>query len=130
MRVLRVIRFISELKKVIYLIVGSLSSFFWAIVSLGLLIYILAVFFTQLVADSPVPQGSQSENWEALNRFFGSTFMSALTLYQAVSGGVDWDEISAPVIEYISPFVGLIFVMYSLFAVLVLLNLVTGCARI
>jgi len=129
LRVLRVIRFISELKKIVYLIIGSLPSFFWAMVLLSLLIYVLAVFFTQLVADSYVPadEGSVlSEHWEALSRKFGSTMTSALTLYKAVSGGVDWEEISTPIIEYISPFVGAIFVMYSLFAVLVLLNLVTG----
>lgn len=87
---LRVIRFISELKKVVYLIIGSLPSFFWAMVLLTLLIYILAVFFTQLVADSFSPQDATSEHWSELNRFFGSTLTSCLTLYKAVSGGVDW----------------------------------------
>jgi len=129
LRVLRVIRFISELKKMVYLIMGSLQSFFWAMVLLSLLIYVLAVFFTQLVADSytPLEEGTVlAKHWDTLSRRFGTTMTSALMLYMAVSGGIDWEQVSTPVNEYISPIVGAIFVMYSLFAVLVLLNLVTG----
>jgi len=127
LRVLRVIKFVGELKKVVYLIFGSLPSFFWTLVLLSLMIYVLAVFFTQLVADSPPPiDEGGSEHWEALKERFGSTMTSALTLYKTVSGGVDWEEISTPIMEYISPPVAAIFVLYSLFAVLVLLNLVTG----
>lgn len=128
LRLLRVIRFVSELKKVIYLIMGSLPSFFWAMVLLTLLMYILAVFFTQIVADSSMDttDGSNAPQMEALRIFFGSTLSSTLTLYKAVSGGVDWQDISTPVIEHVSPFAGMMFITYNAFAVLVLLNLVTG----
>jgi len=130
LRLLRVIRFVTELRKVIYLIMGSLPSFFWTMVLLTLLVYILAVFFTQIVADSMDEWGpgasEQMQQQEALRFFFGSTLLSTLTLYKAVTGGVDWQDISTPVFELVSPFAGLMFIFFNAFAVLVLLNLVTG----
>jgi len=130
LRLLRVIRFVTELRKVIYLIMGSLPSFFWTMVLMTLLVYVLAVFFTQIVADQigewgPLTAEGERDQ-ETLRFYFGSTLVSTLTLYKAVSGGVDWQDISTPVFEHVSPFAGLMFVMFNALAVLVLLNLVTG----
>mmetsp|Transcript_128247 Transcript_128247/g.359015 ORF Transcript_128247/g.359015 Transcript_128247/m.359015 type:complete len:565 (+) Transcript_128247:61-1755(+) len=130
LRLLRVIRFVTELRKVIYLIMGSLPSFFWTMVLMTLLVYILAVFFTQIVADridewGPLTAEGEREQ-EALRFYFGSTLVSTLSLYKAASGGVDWQEISTPIFEHVSSFAGLMFVMFNALAVLVLLNLVTG----
>jgi hypothetical protein len=46
-------------------------------------------------------------------------------LYKAITGGVDWGELS-DLLDEISPMLGFVFLGYNAFAVLVLLNLVTG----
>jgi len=48
-----------------------------------------------------------------------------LSLWQAMSGGVDWDDLAAPLL-YIHVMHGVMFVAYIAFAVLALLNVVTG----
>mmetsp|Transcript_25263 Transcript_25263/g.72743 ORF Transcript_25263/g.72743 Transcript_25263/m.72743 type:complete len:567 (-) Transcript_25263:119-1819(-) len=129
LRFLRLIRFVSELRKVMYLVIGSIMSFVWTGILLLLLLYTLGVFFTQIVADYAVSGNLTSEqmsNDQALKKFFGSTFTSLATLYKAITGGFDWIEVSHPLEDNVSPFMGFAFAMYTAFAVLVLLNLVTG----
>jgi len=123
LRLLRVVRFIGELRKVIYLILGSLWSFFWAASLLSLLIYMLAVFFTQIVSDH---LQDAPGHIEALQANFGTIGLSVLTLYKSISGGVDWQDVSEPLMRNISPALGAMFVLYTGFALLVLMNLVTG----
>jgi len=125
LRLLRVVRFVAELRKVVYLIIGSLLSFFWTATLLALLIYMLAIFFTEMVSDGLRNAGQPSTD-SVLFTHFGSTSRSVYTLYKSVSGGVDWQEVSDPLMDQISPWLGVVFSFYSAFAVLVLLNLVTG----
>lgn len=127
LRLLRVVQFVGELRKVVYLILGSLWSFIWTALLLTLLIYSVAVFFTQIVSDSlrlHGPTGPGSPGHE-LHAHFGSTARSIYTLYKAISGGIDWQDVSDPMAQ-ISPLLSVVFVLYTAFAVLVLLNLVTG----
>mmetsp|Transcript_80326 Transcript_80326/g.232057 ORF Transcript_80326/g.232057 Transcript_80326/m.232057 type:complete len:607 (+) Transcript_80326:93-1913(+) len=129
LRVLRVIRFVSELRKVVYLIIGSVGSFVWTGVLIVLLIYIIGVFFTQIVADYAISEDlteAQEANAQVLRHSFGSTLKSFYTLYQAITGGFDWVEVHEPLMDNVHPLVGLVFVLYTAFALLVLLNLVTG----
>jgi len=49
-----------------------------------------------------------------------------LTLYQAITGGVDWGDLATPLIEQISVFVGIVVVVYVAFCTLAMLNVVTG----
>jgi len=62
----------------------------------------------------------------ALQANFGTVAMSVLTLYKAISGGIDWQDVSDPLMLQVSPLLGAVFALYTGFAVLVLLNLVTG----
>mmetsp|Transcript_18866 Transcript_18866/g.54561 ORF Transcript_18866/g.54561 Transcript_18866/m.54561 type:complete len:573 (+) Transcript_18866:67-1785(+) len=129
LRLLRVIRFVTELRKVMYLIIGSIGSFVWTGVLLVLILYVLAVFFTQIVADYSATgdlSDSQRKNDAALQKYFGSTFTSLDTMYKATTGGFAWDEAGRPLTENVSPLAGLIFAFFVAFSVLVLLNLVTG----
>eukprot|EP00933_Yihiella_yeosuensis_P049958 TRINITY_DN4764_c2_g1_i1.p1 TRINITY_DN4764_c2_g1~~TRINITY_DN4764_c2_g1_i1.p1 ORF type:complete len:754 (-),score=122.62 TRINITY_DN4764_c2_g1_i1:266-2527(-) len=125
-RVLRVVRFVAELRKIVYLIIGSFMSFIWTGVLLAILNYILAVFFTQAVADYKLDDKSYYPEKNSLDRYFGSTGSSILSLYKAITGGQDWEDMSNPLMEEIGWLLGVLFLLYVFFSVLVLLNLVTG----
>jgi len=126
-RLLRFIRFVSDLRKVVYLMMGSIQSFAWTMALLVLLMYILAVFFTQLIADNKVYiEQSSSLKKDIMQEAFGTLPRSLHTLYKSITGGMDWQDVSNPLIETINPVVGVIFAAYTAFAILVLLNLVTG----
>jgi len=118
LRVLRVMRFLSEVRKIVYLIWASLSSFFWASILYLMLTYIVALVILERVAG-------QFDAAETKKRFADSVATSFLILFQAITGGMDWGEVSSPLFE-VSADLGMIFLLYVFFSVLVLLNLVTG----
>jgi len=127
LRVARIIQFMQELQYLVASIMNSMKSLFWTLVLLIMCIYGMSVYFTQLVADyrtnnlyNNVPDD------ERVMRHFGGLSSSMLSLFQAMSGGVDWQDLSLPLIEHISPPQGFVFCMYIAFTVLALTNVVTG----
>lgn len=124
-RVLRIVRFVQELSNIIYLIVGSLWSFIWTFVLLMLLTYISATFVTQVVADHVADENSDPVQVAAMSMFWGSIGDSVLSLFQGITGGVDWKEIVEPLVV-VNPALPWVFAFYIGFAALVMLNLVTG----
>lgn len=124
MRVIRIIRFFGELRTLVVSIMNSMRSLFWTIVLLLLGIYLVAVYFTQLMLDLRLSgdDGRASE----LNQYFGSLPRSMLTLYSVMSGGIDWDPLCAGLAVQTHPVQALIFTAYITFTILALTNVVTG----
>jgi len=129
LRVMRVLRLISELRTIVSSIVGSMKSLGWAILLLLLMIYIVGVFFTQQINQYMVeldPSVAKNDKQIILNQYFGSLLRTILSLFQAMSGGIDWDSLADPLIREIHPALGFAFTAYIAFAILALLNVVTG----
>jgi hypothetical protein len=136
LRVVRVLHLISELRAIVSSIVGSFRSLVWVVVLLLLMIYIVAVFFTQSIADHFVAmkeealdegrtwQSSEEENTLAL--FFSSIPRAILSLWQAMSGGLDWDTLAGPMFRILGFITGMAFAAFIAFALLALMNVVTG----
>merc|ERR1712032_1399679 len=104
-RVVRVLRLIQELRTIVVSVLGSLRSLCWTVVLLMLLIYVVAVYFTQSVTDyrvMAVDSTSNPEDMQVLNDNFSSLLRSVLSLYQSISGGVDWGALCDPLISEIS----------------------------
>lgn len=126
-RLVRVMRLISELRTIVVSIAGSMRSLLWTVVLLLLMIYIVAVYLTQLVSDyrrDHSKAGTDVE--ERLAAYYGSLSLSVLSLYQSMSGGIDWNDAASPLIEHISPLLGVVYALYIAFAVLAIMNVVTG----
>eukprot|EP00927_Polykrikos_kofoidii_P037122 TRINITY_DN31299_c0_g1_i2.p1 TRINITY_DN31299_c0_g1~~TRINITY_DN31299_c0_g1_i2.p1 ORF type:complete len:846 (+),score=151.53 TRINITY_DN31299_c0_g1_i2:315-2540(+) len=123
LRLFRLVRFVRELNKLILLIKGSMVSFIWTVALLLLMTYICGVFFAKVVADHRRGGGIMSAD---LHLFFGSLRSSLLSLFAATSGGVDWSDVLRPLMLDISPWLAIVFCLYIAFAVLVMMNLVTG----
>eukprot|EP00928_Gymnodinium_smaydae_P032006 TRINITY_DN23302_c0_g1_i1.p1 TRINITY_DN23302_c0_g1~~TRINITY_DN23302_c0_g1_i1.p1 ORF type:complete len:561 (-),score=72.19 TRINITY_DN23302_c0_g1_i1:269-1951(-) len=129
LRVLRLVRFVHELRKLLYLLIASMSSFIWTVVLLFGVIYMMSVLLTQLVIDfAPKVDDLQqlSPSQIALNKYFGSVVDSSFSLFKAVTGGADWEQLSGALMENVSPYLGFLMLIYVAFASLVVLNLVTG----
>lgn len=134
MRIIRILRLIGELRAIVSSIMGSMKSLAWTLALLFLLVYVFGVYFTQIVLDyrvalqEEIKTGSramQTSDYE-LDKYFGSLGKSILSLYQSITGGVDWSALSSPLIEQISVLLGFIFAFFIAFGVLALLNVVTG----
>merc|ERR1719461_679549 len=93
-------------------IASSFRSLCWTILLLLLMMYCIGVYMTQLIADSAEENPSILHNEAALSQYFGSLLRSVLSLYQAMTGGVDWDDLLRPLVTRISPWLSLVFALY------------------
>jgi len=128
-RVIRVLHLISELRTIISSIMGSFRSLGWTCVLLFLMIYIVGVYFTQSITDHLIEKDNDGLEWSqqdiALRYYFGDLFRAVLSLWQAMSGGADWDAMAGPLVS-IDVWMGIAFAAYIAFALLALMNVVTG----
>eukprot|EP00439_Symbiodinium_sp_Y106_P054435 s531_g7.t1 len=109
-RVMRLFRYVGALRTLLLSIMSSIASLFWTIVLLVLLFYSFGVLVTQLVSDHcefqpPPVDGSASSFacrargdelspyfYTGPSRYWSSVGEAMLTLFMAISGGIDWDD--------------------------------------
>lgn len=126
-RILRVMRVAEDLRLLVTCILFSVKSFIWALLLLFLIIYILGVYLTQSVHiyrienNNPLDEGSRE-----LTKWYGTVPVASLSLFQALTGGVDWNEIVQPLMDNLHPAWGLLVVLWISFSILAVLNIITG----
>jgi hypothetical protein len=126
-RILKMVTFIPELKSTVNLILASMSFFLWNCVLITFFIYVFAVYFTELSTSIVVASAVSVDNSE-MQSHWGSILQSVLTLFSAITGGDDWRNY-VEVFKDGDPWFelnSLAFSIYIAFAILVMLNLVTG----
>eukprot|EP00928_Gymnodinium_smaydae_P019055 TRINITY_DN17275_c0_g1_i1.p1 TRINITY_DN17275_c0_g1~~TRINITY_DN17275_c0_g1_i1.p1 ORF type:complete len:849 (-),score=131.50 TRINITY_DN17275_c0_g1_i1:61-2607(-) len=129
-RIVRLLRLIRELRTIVSSIAGSMKSLGWTVLLLFLIIYVLGVCLTQVVLDYRVeaadPYDPTDEDNIGLEQYYGDLMRSLVSLYQSVSGGVDWENILQPLLNKIGPIPGILLILFVMFTSLALLNVVTG----
>jgi hypothetical protein len=128
-RLARVLRFVRQLRTLVCSIAVSLQSLGWTVMLIMLMIYVVGIYYTQMVSTHKRSLSSEDrlrETFQSLDFYFGSLGRSVLTLFEAISSGVDWDALAHPLNKEISPFMGFVFSCYIAFAVLAMMNVVTG----
>lgn len=134
-RLVRILRLIRELRTLVSSISNSMKSLGWTVLLLTLMIYTVSLYLTQLVTDHrkgyepgmPVSAcSSPDSNLDELDRYYGTLLSTMLSLFQAITGGLDWDNLLLPLLEEMSPGIALLFTMYIAFTVFAMMNVVTG----
>lgn len=127
LRMVRLLHLIPELKSMVYLILASTVSFFWTCGLLLLLIYVVAVYFVMTATDSLTKGSGTSAIRDQVAASWGGLGPAIMSLFQSISGGVDWGNVIGPLVELSNNQChSLIFTCYIAFASMVFLNLVTG----
>jgi len=126
LRVLRMVPMCKSLRKMVISVCGCLSSLVWLTVLLGLIVYVSAICFMQIY-QRELEGGSlrNSPYLSQLEDLYGTVSRAMLTLFTSISGGRDWQEAMDP-IWHISSFYGLMFLLYIVFILFGVLNVVTG----
>lgn len=125
LRIVRVVRFFSELRVMVNGVIGSGKSLCWALLLLVGVNFLFGVVFMQLSVEFLENSEASSSSHSDLLRYFGSLPRTMLTLYQAISGGIDW--YNAVVVLYpVGEWIEYIFSAYVFFTVFCCLNIVTG----
>ncbi|CAL1156583.1 unnamed protein product [Cladocopium goreaui] len=125
MRLVRTVRFAEELQLIVSCLILSVRTFLCVVSLLFMWIYVMAIYTTQAVYVHRLENSSGSGD-EDLVRWWGNIPTSMLSLFQALSGGVDWNDISKPLSEHISPWFGYLLVVFIAYCFLALLNVTTG----
>merc|ERR1712190_567509 len=126
MRLVRILRFVQELRTMVLSIAGSMRSLLWTLMLLLLMMYVLSVFLTQMIVQRGEDDPSILDMNGSLYQYFNSVPRSVLSLYQSMTGGTDWNEVLEPLETHISPWLSILFSIYIAFAVLAMMNVVTG----
>lgn len=126
-RLARALRLIGELRTIVSSIVSSLKPLFWTGVLLLMVIYVLGVYITQVVLNKRITLETSGEHApQALEVYWGSLVPSVFSLFESITGGVDWDDVVRPLIKHISPEMAVLYCMYIMFTCFAMLNVVTG----
>lgn len=129
-RVIRLFRFVLKLRTLITSIASTLTSLFWAMILLTLVIYVFAILFAQTVNDYVQHPDMMSvvlteREKLAADRYFKDLPTTMLSLFMSIAGGVSWEEVIAPLIS-ISSIWAWIFLFYFFFTYFAVLNVVTA----
>jgi len=125
-RVIRILRAFHELRALVVSLCSSCGSLIWALCLLLALVYMVGIIITQLVTEFIVGNPGAREYEASLLIHWGSLDRSVISLFQAVSGGLDWGETVDPLIEHISPWLVVLVYGYVALAEFGILNIVTG----
>jgi voltage-gated sodium channel len=125
-RIIRFVRFIQALRNLIYSIVCTLKSLISALTLLLMVIYVFGLLFAQAthtVLEESVD--SSSVEFDELRYHWGTLPRAMYTLFQSVTGGIDWSSAVKPLgrLHWIWVVVFNIFLSFVSFA---MLNVMTG----
>lgn len=93
LRIIRAVRFLNQLRIIIYMISNSLQLLFWILLILLGIIYIVGIVLTQGAVDYlSAPSHIGVANHDLIRKHFGSLIRSMYTLFQCISGGLNWGD--------------------------------------
>lgn len=124
-RILRLMRFTEDLQVLVSCISHSMKSFSWALCLLFLIIYVASIYLAQTVAEARAEDMSEDASAE-LELWYGGVPVSVLSLFQALTGGLDWHDVVRPLFEEVSWFAGGLITLFIAFSLLVIMNIFTG----
>lgn len=131
-RLLQVMRFADELRLLVSCIMHSLKAFSWSLALIMMMIYMASVYFALGVQLYRVEQINAPVNSEAylasveLEALAGNVPLAMLSLFQALTGGMDWNDMAKPMMDHVAWWWGIIFFFYVSFMLFAVLNVVTA----
>jgi len=131
-RIVRVVRIFSDLRMMLTGIASAMKPMFWAVVVLFAIIYLVAMALLQFAAEEFLAKAASTdggvlsqEDYDLLSEHYSGLLPTFYTLYKAICGGIDWGDAAHPMFK-IHTGLGIIFCTYIAFAVLCVLNIMTG----
>jgi len=136
LRVVRLISFIREIRVLIHSILATLKALIWALLLMIFVMYSFSLGFTESVTEklqlfrierNERPCSSDQDDALILElcTFWGSVSKSIFTLFQTLTGGVDWGDAIRPLGE-VSWMLVVGWFAFFIFMVFILLNVMTA----
>jgi len=125
LRIIRLLAFFRELRMMISSILGCFKSLCWAVLVLLAVFYIFGISFASGTFDYCWIDDQCGEETEALRFRFGSLDMSMMSLFLAITGGIDWGDLYF-LMKPLPSIHSLMFLFFISFSSIAMLNVVTG----
>jgi len=128
LRMVRVMRFFKELRLMLGSIFACMATLLWSILMLTLMLYIFALGFLQAVTGYLEDSNATSIDQESvtlIRSYWSSVLQATVSLYMAITGGCDWEQLLKPLQEAGGLYYFL-FLFYISFATVAVLNVLTG----
>lgn len=102
----------------------------WTLTLLAIITYVAGTFLVQAVHNYRITLSEDERELEvakSLAFYYGSLPRAALSLFQGLTGGFDWNDLMSPLLDTgIAPGHGIMVIVYLSFGLIVLMNIVTG----
>eukprot|EP00928_Gymnodinium_smaydae_P065646 TRINITY_DN4874_c1_g1_i3.p1 TRINITY_DN4874_c1_g1~~TRINITY_DN4874_c1_g1_i3.p1 ORF type:complete len:583 (+),score=58.03 TRINITY_DN4874_c1_g1_i3:167-1750(+) len=121
-RIVRVFRLFADLRSTVLAIILCFRSLAGALVILFFVIYIFAIFFTEIALNDRIDLDEDDARRAMLDVQFGSMQLSMETLFVSITGGVDWYDIAAS----LNAFGRVVYYVYVIFSTLGMFNVITS----
>jgi hypothetical protein len=127
LRVVRAFRYFKELRLVVLSLLHSLRPLMWCFLVFGIIIFVFAIFFMQVIALGLVEEEPDvSVVWaRMLLPMFSTSRKSMISLFSYVSGGTNWEPHYNAFAE-LGTIVGAVFVCYIVLIFLGVLNVIAA----
>jgi len=123
-RIIRTVHHVRELRLMVASIFCSLGSLTWALVLLVLVLFLQAMCLMQTLQAHLENNPVELEH-PGLLKYYGSLGSTMLSLFMAITGGINWIELIQP-LQTISEWYIVAFVLYVTFVLLGMLNILTA----
>lgn len=94
----RVLRMLGEVRAIVWSVGTSFKPLLGAMLVLVGVIYLMAVYLVDTCNAYRVSMESTDAGFQPLGRYFGSVGGGMLTLWQAMTGGIDWATVMSPLL--------------------------------
>lgn len=129
-RVVRSVKSLAKLRTMIFAILNSFADLLWALLVVGLIIFVFAIVFMGATAEFfesiDVNDAAQMVSAKEVHTLFGDIGTTSLSLWSAISGGNDWMQYGEQLQKFKNPAYFLVFQFYIAFCCVGLFNVVTG----
>eukprot|EP00929_Paragymnodinium_shiwhaense_P049364 TRINITY_DN24902_c0_g1_i1.p1 TRINITY_DN24902_c0_g1~~TRINITY_DN24902_c0_g1_i1.p1 ORF type:complete len:802 (+),score=91.93 TRINITY_DN24902_c0_g1_i1:175-2580(+) len=127
LRMIRVLQFISNLRLFLACLVGCGPSLFWAVVIIIMILVLFSMFLVQAMTMHVLENGDAMDETTlaGIEELFGSVATAAITLFQCVTGGKNWDH-PFEIVRATGTLNASVFVFFVFFTVIAVWNIVTS----
>jgi len=123
-RMVRAFTFLTDLRLMLDIVMGSFVTLFWSALMITFVVYIFAIYFTQSMAVYLGNETITDKDRADILFFFGDSSRSFLYLLQVTTGGKDWGDMYA-LISTTGWINSAAFILYVGFFLLAAWNIVT-----
>jgi len=123
--VVKLVPVMRSLRLMMLAIVKSLIPFVWAVLILLVVMFVFCIIIVHGVIEYMMFDAEDDHISADIRTYLGSLSMTILSLFMSISGGVDWWTVGS-ILLHISTRYLLIFLIFILFTVLAVMNIITG----